>query len=252
MTTLGEEKPIRQGTAKPVAFAGLTSWQKRRCPARALGACGMALAAFERRCRGLRCDFACLRRALDGSGVPADRVLLSPLDRAPHVAGLLLPRIVLPARLVERLDVEELRSILLHEEVHRRRRDPLIGLPVRLAVLAFWYYPLLWPLLRRLHAAVEMDCDERVLERVSAETYARALGQTVRLCVAPAGSSAITGRSPSLLALRLRRITQDRRHVAMIRHHACSPPVCSSPPCVPSRRPCGPKNCRSRPGCEAA
>lgn len=157
-----------------------------------------------------------LRRA----GVPADRVTLLEGREMPKVEGWLRPRILLPLELVRDLDPLELRALLIHEEAHRRRRDPLLSALGRLAVLCFYYYPLLWPLLRRLRTTTEMACDERVLAAgVPRETYTRALARAIGLCLAtPTPSSAAAGRSASLLRKRLQRITDPWRFRAMTRH----------------------------------
>jgi hypothetical protein len=80
----------------------------------------------------------------------------------PAVLGLLYPRIVLPPWALA-LGPEELRIVLLHENEHRRARDPaLLATGILLAALAPWN-PALWWQLRRLRLAVEADCDGRVL-----------------------------------------------------------------------------------------
>jgi len=160
-----------------------------------------------------------LAQALAGSEIPPDRVVLTAGPISPCVAGVWRARIRLPRALVPRLDADELRAILLHEEAHRRRRDPLAGLLQRVAILGFFYYPLLWPVLRRLRSSTEMACDEHVLSRaVPQETYARALARTVSAGLDPAPALAAEGHSRSLLQRRFRRITEHGRCVAMPRH----------------------------------
>lgn len=154
------------------------------------------------------------------AGIPAERVTLVDGREMPKVSGWLRPRILLPLDLVKALEPLELRALLIHEDAHRRRRDPLLSSLGRLAVLCFYYYPLLWPLLRRLRATTEMACDERVLATgIPRETYARALARTIGLCLAaPAASPAAAGRSASLFGKRLQRIAFPWRFRAMTRH----------------------------------
>lgn len=82
----------------------------------------------------------------------------------PAVLGLLNPRIVLPPWALS-LGREELEMVLLHENEHRRARDPaLLAAGIFLTALTPWN-PALWWQLQRLRLAVEGDCDGRVLAR---------------------------------------------------------------------------------------
>jgi bla regulator protein BlaR1 len=82
----------------------------------------------------------------------------------PAVLGLIRPKIVLPAWALE-LGQEKLEMILLHEKEHQKARDPaLLTLGLLLAAVTPWN-PGLWWMARRLHLAVEGDCDRRVLAR---------------------------------------------------------------------------------------
>jgi bla regulator protein BlaR1 len=96
------------------------------------------------------------REELDG--VP---VLVSP-DLGPALFGLRSASIVVP-RWFRDLPVETRRVALLHEREHLRARDtgPLV-LGVLVVALVPWN-PVMWWMLRRLRAAVELDCDDRVL-----------------------------------------------------------------------------------------
>jgi TonB-dependent SusC/RagA subfamily outer membrane receptor len=104
----------------------------------------------------------------------------------PAVVGLFRPRPVLPAWAL-RLDDDAVELILTHERAHARAHDPALLLAAAtLAVLAPWN-PAVWVQLRRLRAAVEVDCDARVLRGgVSASRYGRLLVE-MRARGAPAG-----------------------------------------------------------------
>jgi hypothetical protein len=82
----------------------------------------------------------------------------------PALVGIRAPRVVLPSWTLG-LEADRLRLVLLHEEEHRRAGDGRLLLAGTLAVvLAPWNVPLWWQL-RRMRAAVELDCDARVLRR---------------------------------------------------------------------------------------
>jgi beta-lactamase regulating signal transducer with metallopeptidase domain len=89
----------------------------------------------------------------------------------PAVVGFVRPRIVVPTWFLA-LDVATQRTALLHEREHIVAHDSrLIGAALLLLVAMPWNVPLWWQF-RRLRAAIEVDCDARVLRRgVAAHAY---------------------------------------------------------------------------------
>ena len=94
--------------------------------------------------------------------VAGAEVYLAP-DAGPAVVGLLRPRIVLPAWLIDAPAAKQ-KLVVAHETSHLVAKDPLL-LTVALCLLLLmpWNLPLWWQL-RRLRQAIEVDCDARVLE----------------------------------------------------------------------------------------
>jgi beta-lactamase regulating signal transducer with metallopeptidase domain len=82
---------------------------------------------------------------------------------APAVAGLLRPRISLPAGIGRLLTAPELDAVMIHELTHARRRDNLIRLVHEAGVCAFWFHPFVWLTGSRLALYRELSCDESVL-----------------------------------------------------------------------------------------
>jgi TonB family protein len=108
-------------------------------------------------------------------------------------------------------------------ELNRGIPVPLAPLAIRrriAAVIAFFYYPLLWPLLRRIRATAEIACDEVALRcGISPRTYTRALADTLALGLGAASQSAgISLRESSLIRCWLHRLEQHGRYVAMRRY----------------------------------
>ncbi|PYT05733.1 MAG: hypothetical protein DMF49_13210 [Acidobacteria bacterium] len=160
-----------------------------------------------------------LETALERTVIPREKVLVVARSEMPAVSGVLRPAIVMPQDVVRELDADELRAILLHEEGHLRRRDPLLAAVQRLALVFFYYYPPLWLLIRRLKSTAECACDERVVEAgISPELFARALAHAVTLGLAPAAGAAAASTHPSLLRRRLGRILACSRPRATSRH----------------------------------
>ncbi|HLL47044.1 MAG TPA: M56 family metallopeptidase, partial [Longimicrobiaceae bacterium] len=135
----------------------------------------------------------------------------------PAVVGLLHPQVVLP-RWVLDAPGDERRLILLHEREHVAAGDAWLLFLGTLAVAAMpWSVPLWWQH-RRLRAAVEADCDARVLARGASR---RAYGQVL---IRTAGSTSglpllgpAWGDSTSQLERRIMTMTARRPSHRLLR-----------------------------------
>lgn len=101
------------------------------------------------------------RRRWDGAVVDGQRVLLS-ADAGPAAIGGRRPAVVVP-RWVLDLPLPTRALILQHEREHLRAGDTWLRDGARLACALAPWNPVLWYLERRLRAAIEVDCDRRVL-----------------------------------------------------------------------------------------
>ncbi len=107
-------------------------------------------------------------------------VLLLPAPLPPMIwAALGRPCVLLPARLLERLDEDQLAALLTHELAHVRRGDHWVRRLEFVALGLFWWYPLAWWARTRLQAEEEECCDAWVVEEVPARSYASAIVETV-------------------------------------------------------------------------
>jgi TonB family protein len=158
--------------------------------------------------------------ALSGTGIPQDAIRIAQGSAMPAVVGLFRPRIVISEVMAAELTAGELRAVLLHENEHRRRYDPLRSAIQQTVLAIFFYYPLLWALLRRLASTCEIACDEAAIGRgISPAAYARALARTVSIGLLPSYLPAGIGTSkPSLLNQRLSRLRENRRYTTMMKH----------------------------------
>jgi beta-lactamase regulating signal transducer with metallopeptidase domain len=96
------------------------------------------------------------------SGAPCPVVAHEELG--PMVAGLLSPRIVLPARLLAPSEEPLLACVVRHESAHLRRRDPwLLAVTQALTIVAWPVLPL-WIAAGRVRHLVELACDEAALQ----------------------------------------------------------------------------------------
>jgi hypothetical protein len=127
-------------------------------------------------------------------------------DVGPAVLGILRPRIVLPRWLLD-APATVRSAVMAHELEHIAARDQaLIVAGQLLTILLPWNLPLWW-FARRLRAAIEIDCDARVLRRgVDAVHYADVL-----LAVGQRRS-----QSPYLAASLIEPVTQLERRIRIM------------------------------------
>lgn len=83
-------------------------------------------------------------------------------DIGPALVGVLHYSIVVP-RWAYSLEERARRLLLTHEREHARHYDPLLLAVAALAVVVAPWNVFNWLFFRRLHLAVELDCDQRVL-----------------------------------------------------------------------------------------
>src|SRR5579862_9731364 len=84
----------------------------------------------------------------------------------PAVFGIFSPVLLLPDGIADRLTRDQLKSVLIHELCHIRRRDNLATAIYMVVESLFWFYPLVRWIGKRLMEERERACDEEVL-RVS-------------------------------------------------------------------------------------
>jgi bla regulator protein blaR1 len=124
----------------------------------------------------------------------------------PGILGILRPALLLPEGILERLTVEQLRTIVAHEMYHVRKRDNLTFAIHMTVEILFWFYPPVWWIRSRLIEERECACDEAVLQTGSAaHVYAASILNVCKFCIEPppACTSGVTG---SNLDKRIRRI----------------------------------------------
>lgn len=91
-------------------------------------------------------------------GLAHSRAIDSPL-----VVGALRPLILLPIGMVNRLSAASVEAALLHELVHVRRHDYLMGLALALVESLLFFHPAIWWMSRRAREEREHCCDDGVV-----------------------------------------------------------------------------------------
>lgn len=102
-------------------------------------------------------------------------IMLSELAPMPLVLGTLRPVVVLPCSLAETATAEKLRTIVIHEAAHVARHDPWVLVAQLAAQTVFWWHPGVYWLNRHINRSREELCDNHVLRRSDAASYAELL-----------------------------------------------------------------------------
>lgn len=116
------------------------------------------------------------RRVEDNQKTPYGQVV----GHGPAVAGLLRPRIVLPADFESRYTVEQQILVIAHERLHLQRGDIVAQALATLLRCVFWFNPLVHFGAARFRFDQELACDADVLAAYpnSRRTYGEAMLKT--------------------------------------------------------------------------
>ena len=206
---------------------------------RLLGACWMARRSL-RGCTPI--GDGPLRSALERACGQLDvrqrvELLLDPGGTIPVVWGVFRPRVLLPSEALN-WDEGRVRSVLLHEVAHVRRRDIAVQWLAQAACAVHWFNPLVWVAAWRLRSERERACDDLVLASgVRPSEYAEHLlevatrfedARWIHGCgVAMARPSHIEGRLLAVLSEKLnrRRVTTAFALAALVGGAAIAVPI---------------------------
>lgn len=113
--------------------------------------------------------------------------------KSPVIAGLLKPGIYLPIHLISdyasasrtcqpQCDMNcsmpnvyaatDMRYMLLHELQHYKHKDALVSFLMNLAIVIYWFNPLVWYALKEIRNDREVACDTSVLKMLKEDDYA--------------------------------------------------------------------------------
>ncbi len=134
---------------------------------------------------------------------------------APVSAGVLRGQVVLPSLQSSAWSDEKWTSLLLREMAHIRRRDVLVGLLQRIAIVVYWWNPLVRRVSATLSLVREQICDDLVTKHApDAEGYAALMVDLASRVVQRRLPLAVIGAadgSPSELTSRVRRLMDRER-----------------------------------------
>lgn len=146
-------------------------------------------------------------------------LIITPDKTEPAVCRVWKPVLLMPQAIADHLNDGELEAIMLHELVHVRRRDNLVG-NIQMAVCALlWFHPLVWLISSRLFDERELACDEEVLKLSAApDTYASSILKVVRFSLGWRVAGVTGAGSGSNLRRRIENImtTDNTRHSSAV------------------------------------
>jgi beta-lactamase regulating signal transducer with metallopeptidase domain len=194
---------VADALPSPIASIAMTIW--------ALGAALLCLRWF--------LQWRAVRALLEGApevsmDLPAP-VRITSGDLTTGVFGILRPVVILPGKVMEVLEPQQLQAVLAHEACHVRRRDNLTAAIHRCVEVVFWFHPLVWWLGANLLREREAACDEAVVDDGHEQgVYAEAILNACRLGVT-ARSAAVAASTGGDLCERLTSIMSERRSLPM-------------------------------------
>ncbi|MHB8074045.1 M56 family metallopeptidase [Desulfosporosinus fructosivorans] len=110
----------------------------------------------------------------------------------PCLYGILSPKLLLPKSLVNRLNEENIRHIVMHELSHYKRKDILINWLAVAAQIVHWFNPLIWYSFARMREDCELACDADTLSSLKPEEY-QSYGLSIISLLTPAQLQWIPG-----------------------------------------------------------
>jgi hypothetical protein len=143
-------------------------------------------------------------------------LLMTDLDVAPALAGILLPRIVLSTKTLAAVSSAELEWLFRHELAHVKRWDVAVQLLWRFVRAMYWFNPLVWWAASRARIDAEMACDALAVERATVSehlAYGGTLLKVAELLIGSTRLPATVGISlgEPVLSRRIRAIASYRR-----------------------------------------
>jgi Zn-dependent protease with chaperone function len=128
-----------------------------------------------------------------GMGLDEHLTYLATPATAAFCSGLLRPRIIVTAGLVDRLDDAELTAVLLHERHHLRRHDPMRYLLLHALSAGLFMVPLASALQRWAETRMELAADQAALSVIPSGALAGALAAVLTVPAAmPVGMAALS------------------------------------------------------------
>ena len=155
------------------------------------------------------------------------RLVMTDKVKSPALFGYIHPRLLLPEGVLERLDQDKLRYVLLHELAHLKRHDIAISWLVTVLQAIHWFNPFVWYAFYQMRIDQEIACDAYVLsqlERDQSTRYAHTLVGLLECFLENRNLPALAGilESKSRIRRRIITIVQNRQYSKTLSFSAVS------------------------------
>lgn len=90
-------------------------------------------------------------------------IICSNTIKSPAVYGIIHPKILISQHVIDRLSLQELKFIFLHELIHIKRKDLIINVVIMLLQVIYWFNPLILYALYEFKQDCELACDATAL-----------------------------------------------------------------------------------------
>jgi bla regulator protein BlaR1 len=137
--------------------------------------------------------------------------------KSPALFGYIHPRLLLPERVLERLNQDKLRYVFLHELAHLKRHDIAISWLVTALQAIHWFNPFVWYAFYQMRIDQEIACDAYVLSQLGRDQstpYANTLVGLLECFLENRQLPALAGilESKSRIRRRIVTIIQNRQY----------------------------------------
>ncbi|UOR10249.1 BlaR1 family beta-lactam sensor/signal transducer [Halobacillus amylolyticus] len=117
----------------------------------------------------------------------------SPLVKSPMTFGLFKTYVVLPIHLDERMSIENINYIFMHELHHYKYKDIATNYLVIIYQILYWFNPLVWIAFKEMRVDREIACDTAVLKSLVEKSYADYGNTIISFVDVPSYSKNFTG-----------------------------------------------------------
>lgn len=128
--------------------------------------------------------------------------------KTPALFGILKPVVLLPTDLLHKIDLQQLKHILLHEFSHYKRKDFFLNGLILCLKAVHWFNPVIWYGFAKMRQDCELACDARVLSELKPRertAYGYTIIHLLKVCVhAPKMRQGLIGISANKYMIRQR------------------------------------------------
>ncbi len=142
-------------------------------------------------------------------------VRLSDYYSSPFIIGVFRPSLIIPCNILNSIDMENLKYILIHELTHLKYKDHIVRIICYLLQAIHWFNPIIWISLRLMSRDCEIACDSAVIRSSNTEmrkNYAMLLLKTAQMSNTRRSIIPRAAFSQSNLKKRIINITRFRKH----------------------------------------